>query len=298
MEAVESDIIDLRFAPPSDNRLEVEVLSIDELRSRIPSNHQRQWLRAEFFRWYGVETGTTVPEVDFEPRPLAAGHWLMVNPGQVLRYDFSQPWTGHLVVFQREAVLEAQWARALQVPQSSLALLTAGAQWHLSSAQHGRQCQCVDQMREDMALGLPLAARNELLRWQLNASLLRMNAWCPQAVAEGREAASHNTYLRFMGLLEQCFMQHHAVAYYAQHLGVHERTLGRAVHAVRGPQVSAKDCVAQRIVLEAKRLLAHTQRSVVAIGLELGFDDPSNFAKFFRKHQGISPQGFRQTVAS
>ena len=49
----------------------------------------------------------------------------------------------------------------------------------------------------------------------------------------------------------------------------------------------------RRLVLEARRLLAYTDRPVAAIARELGFTDPSNFSAFFARHAGEGPSTFR-----
>ncbi|HKJ21703.1 MAG TPA: helix-turn-helix domain-containing protein, partial [Gammaproteobacteria bacterium] len=50
----------------------------------------------------------------------------------------------------------------------------------------------------------------------------------------------------------------------------------------------------ERIILEAKRMLAHSGQRVTAIANVLGFDDPSYFAKYFKKHAGKTPAQFRK----
>lgn len=85
-------------------------------------------------------------------------------------------------------------------------------------------------------------------------------------------------------------MQH-----YANALGMSEKTLSRACLAAAG--VPAKVVINQRLVLEARRLLAHTTLAVHAIGRELGFEEPSNFVKFFRKEAQMTPLAFRQHQA-
>jgi len=50
-------------------------------------------------------------------------------------------------------------------------------------------------------------------------------------------------------------------------------------------------------MLEAKRLLAHTNESVKEIGYNLGFDEPTNFIKYFRKHSNSTPIEFREQFA-
>jgi AraC-like DNA-binding protein len=62
--------------------------------------------------------------------------------------------------------------------------------------------------------------------------------------------------------------------------------------------VSAKQLIDERVVLEAKRLLAHGRNSVAWIAGQLGFDDPSNFSKYFQQRTGTTPAVFRDRVRS
>ena len=98
-------------------------------------------------------------------------------------------------------------------------------------------------------------------------------------------------FRKFRQLLERSFAGWHTVAPYANALGCTERTLARLTSSAAG--LSAKALIADRITLEAKRLLAHTSLPVSTIGDQLGFDDASNFTKFFRREAGRTPLEFR-----
>jgi AraC-like DNA-binding protein len=50
--------------------------------------------------------------------------------------------------------------------------------------------------------------------------------------------------------------------------------------------------------LEAKRLLVHTSLPVSVIANRLGFDEPTNFVKFFRREVQKSPGEFRGEYTS
>jgi AraC family transcriptional regulator len=45
---------------------------------------------------------------------------------------------------------------------------------------------------------------------------------------------------------------------------------------------------------DAKRLLRETKRSVVEVALDVGYANPSHFARFFRRETGLSPSDYRQ----
>jgi AraC-like DNA-binding protein len=95
--------------------------------------------------------------------------------------------------------------------------------------------------------------------------------------------------------VEKTFWKWHRVADYANPLGCSEKSLARAAMEVAG--VNAKAFITSRINLEAKRLLGHTALSIALIGERLGFEDPTNFVKFFKREVGCTPGEFRRRQA-
>ncbi|WP_372487578.1 helix-turn-helix transcriptional regulator [Streptomyces lomondensis] len=78
---------------------------------------------------------------------------------------------------------------------------------------------------------------------------------------------------------------------YARALGYSARTLSRAALSAAG--VSAKEYIDRRVILEAKRLLAHGDQPASRIATHLGFSSATNFSKFFQQRTGQSPIAFR-----
>jgi AraC family transcriptional activator of pobA len=83
-------------------------------------------------------------------------------------------------------------------------------------------------------------------------------------------------------------------ALYARRLDYSPRTLNRATQETVGR--TAKQYVDDRVVLEAKRLLAHSDITVAECASRTGFDDPANFSKFFRARTGLTPGTFAARV--
>jgi AraC-like DNA-binding protein len=99
----------------------------------------------------------------------------------------------------------------------------------------------------------------------------------------------------FRSSVEAHFREHHDAGFYARTLGYAPRTLSRAVQQVTGR--SAKAYLVDRIVLEAKRLLAHDRLTAAACANTLGFPDASNFSVFFRKATGMPPGAWQAQSA-
>ena len=97
--------------------------------------------------------------------------------------------------------------------------------------------------------------------------------------------------IKFRDLLDKQFEVQKAVSKYIIQLNITQKRLNNATIKIMG--ITPKQMIDARVVLEAKRLLVHTTDSVKEIGYTLGFDEPTNFVKYFKKHQNITPSEFR-----
>lgn len=95
----------------------------------------------------------------------------------------------------------------------------------------------------------------------------------------------------FTGLLEQHFISLKRPADYAEKLNISVSYLNECIKNATGFSVSHH--IQQRIILEAKRLLYHSDKSVKEIASELGYDDYPYFSRLFTKVAGISALAFR-----
>jgi AraC-like DNA-binding protein len=103
--------------------------------------------------------------------------------------------------------------------------------------------------------------------------------------------STHEAYAWFRDHIEEHFRHWHKVGEYADRLGYSARTLNRLARRHTG--LSAKELIDERIVLEAKRQLSHTDASASEIADGLGFHDASNFSSYFRGQAGMTPGAFR-----
>lgn len=95
-------------------------------------------------------------------------------------------------------------------------------------------------------------------------------------------------------LLETHFKVKHAVSDYAELLYVSPKTLHKKIKKLTGRPVS--EIIQDRIILEAKREIFHSNKTIKEIGYDLGFDDPAYFSRFFQKYTDESPTEFRQKM--
>lgn len=101
-----------------------------------------------------------------------------------------------------------------------------------------------------------------------------------------------HTVRKFNLLVEAHFRSEHSVSFYAEQLYKSPKTLANLFAIFN--QKTPSQLIQERIVVEAKRLLYYTDRSVKHITFELGFEDVAYFSKFFKKNTGLSPSDFRK----
>ncbi|MDO0924833.1 AraC family transcriptional regulator [Streptomyces sp. TG1A-8] len=224
--------------------------------------------------------------IDFAEYEAAAGDLLWIRPGQVHRFSRTSEYRGTVLTMQPgflpRVTVEATGLYRYDLPP----LLHPGpdrlAALQAALAQLHREY-------EDTAT-LPLGLHTAVLRHTLTACLLRL-AHLAASSAEVSRRQSDSTFTRFRDAVEKGFATNHSVSAYADALGYSRRTLVRAVRAATGG--TPKGFIDKRVVLEAKRLLAHTDMPIGRVGAAVGFPDAANFSKFFQLHTGQTPVVFR-----
>ncbi|MGK5078746.1 helix-turn-helix domain-containing protein [Janthinobacterium sp. HLX7-2] len=83
--------------------------------------------------------------------------------------------------------------------------------------------------------------------------------------------------------------------YYAQCIGITATHLNPIARGHAGK--SALELIHERVLLEAKRNLAYTSMTINVLSYALGFAEPAYFARFFKRHTGVTPKDFRMQLS-
>lgn len=222
---------------------------------------------------------------------VAPGTVLFTSPGQVRRWQVER--LEGLCLFFEDGFISEFFSDALflerliffHTPRDPVVL-------ELAADEHGWLASRLSAMREELH---PVRADStHLLRAALYEVLVTLNRWCLERA--GLEALQPNrgTAAVFRRTVEAEYRDLHEVQGYARLLAV---TPGHLNHlAKRHLGATAGSVIRGRIVLEAKRLLLHSEARVARIATELGFPDASYFSRFFRRETGTSPSAYREQI--
>lgn len=97
--------------------------------------------------------------------------------------------------------------------------------------------------------------------------------------------------IMFKQLVHLDFHKEKSVAYYADKLAVSTNYLNRCVSAVF--KKSTKQIILEVAIMHSEFLLAETNKTIANIAYELEFEDPSYFARLFKKLVGVTPTVYR-----
>ena len=109
--------------------------------------------------------------------------------------------------------------------------------------------------------------------------------------------ASEKIATRFLELLEQQFpvddttLRLRSSSDFAERLSIHVNHLNKVSQEVLHKPTSV--IIQERVLLEAKILLKHSDKAVSEIAYALGFKEKTHFNNFFRKHTQLSPTQFK-----
>jgi hypothetical protein len=97
----------------------------------------------------------------------------------------------------------------------------------------------------------------------------------------------------FLSLLDRYVRTERGVGFYAERLCITARHLGKVVSEGAHGE-SPKSLIDKRVIGEIKVLLQRGDGSVQRVAEELGFPDQSYLSRYFKRHVGVSPTGWRK----
>lgn len=244
--------------------------------------------RTEFFQLIYLEMGELNLAVDFEELKLVAGEALLISPSQVKQFLISEgDYLGVSILFMAEFFSADEGDSRLL---SRLALRPRLTRIRLG-ADFAQPLLGLLNLASQMERH---ANQIELIRSLLRALLLELDTRLEAETSLGFGRTGDLGY-RFCRAVEEHYQRLYNVSDYLSLLGIQSKALAQATQSTLG--LTPKAYIDQRRTLEAKRLLAHSTLSIKEISFTLGFDDQTNFSKYFLAQTGERPSSFRDRQA-
>ena len=285
-----NSIPDIHFLSPHSPKLGVETLTIESLFNRGLDKLLAAPQRVHFYHLFLFTHGKGTHSIDFTNCAYDDKTLLLVSKGQVQRFQINPAAKGFIHIFTSDFLYdnatELNLFHSLQVFEH--ALFTPRIR--LSAEQH--------QLLRELSLIMQHEYRKpfdklsgEILRHLLRLILLHIGRIQEASGLSERLAPHYRKFVAFRRLIERDMGKSRSVHYYADHLAVSPKKLNDLTRQVLNK--TAKEFIEEQVILEARRLLAQGNIPIKEISDKLGFSEPTNMVKFFKKHTRTSPAVFR-----
>lgn len=236
-----------------------------------------------------IEEGEGEHFIDFVRIPFKGNSFIFVRKNQVHAFDFGRKVKGKLILFSNEFITHVQ--ESLNVPFfASLHLISHASPVFFASPTLKKSSdhllQAIEKEAQQDDKDYPIIM---LLFASLFLMIERERKTSQQALLGNTTYAK---FSQFIALLEAQFAQQKSASYYAKELNITYKTLNQCCKLVSGN--TAKQLINAYIILEAKRRLVIEGCSIQKLADELGFDETSNFIKFFKKQTSLTPAQFKK----
>lgn len=278
-----------RFNPDSS----FDIIKIEELTRRTSLDHNPYQLhKVEFYIVLFITEGKGKHTIDFTDYSYQQGTILTIRKDQIHKFHKNDDVKGFLLLFMDDFLvsylekLESQkslqlFNELLGVPKVQLTEIDFRTIQNIISRIEDEYFRQMD----NYSLGI---IRSEL--HILITKLYRIKSQNKQVFSEKKYLPE---FIDFQKYVEQNVFKTKRVSEYATMLAVSTKTLNTVSRSIINK--SAKEFIDEVNIKQIKRLLINTPLSVKEIAFVSGFEETTNFYKYFKRQVGSTPEQFRST---
>ncbi|MCF0055563.1 AraC family transcriptional regulator [Dyadobacter sp. CY356] len=268
--------------------ISVEKISVANLRAleKVSENSledAEQSHRHDRHSFFLLESGIVSIEIDFQKYDIQPSSVIYMHPNQVHRMLAFEHVTVYSCAINNEN-LNPEYLKLLETISPAKPILLDTETFSVISQAASFAMKLSERKNEKLYHFLLKDSCNTLVA-------LIISQYLHQSGSSDKLSRFETVTKGFKELLEREFINIKKPAEYAQNLNISTPYLNECVKNTTGHSVSYH--IQERIILEAKRLLFHSNKSVKEIATELGYDDYPYFTRLFTKVTGMTAVTFR-----
>lgn len=242
--------------------------------------------RHDFYYLLFITSGKGTHTIDFKTYNIKNNHLFFMSPGQVHQWNIQPGAKGYTLFFDK-------------------------ALFHSSNFSIEKEWPFFHNFFDDASVVIPKHKQSQVLDFfqlilkennihEMNRSLIIKNLIGALLYKindvlflekNNHQFSNFDVIQKFDLLLDKYFTEEHQLSFYAQKLNLSPNYLNALCNKMLNK--SAKQLINERLLLESKRLLSHSNLNINQIADYLNFTSSSYFVRFFKKFEKITPQHFK-----
>ena len=270
------------------NKTEFEIMRFDEMEEPdVDDIHKHT-----FYEILWTEKGISKQTIDYKEYEVLPNSLFFISPNQVHQFEEWKPLTGGTILFTEDFFLLNHNSKNRLFELSFLDNFYANPCVNLCENQFALIKQTIDLITAEQKR----KAKSETILQSLLHILLAQVQRCIDTETEKPISKNYLIlFKQFKNLLDKHFAENQTVNFYAQQLFITQHHLNLITNTVTGK--TASEVIRARSILEAKRLLTFTDKTVSEVAFELSYTDSSYFAKIFKAEANLSPMAFKNQMS-
>lgn len=245
----------------------------------------------DFYLVLLITKGSGTHSIDYKEYEIDPGVLFIVSPGQVHCWNLAKDTDGYIMFFKKEYFLiDFSHDKLIKLP--------------FFKSSSSVPCLKLDELEQE-TLHIMYTKINdeyqngkfnyhEMIRLYLNVFFIELSRiyqnMNDKSIVYSYDLMQLN---RFESLIDNHFKDHKSLIFYAEKMNVSLKQLSYLCK--KTVDKTPSEILLERIILEAKRFIIHTDMSINSISMELNYNDNSYFIRLFKKVCNITPVQFRQT---
>ena len=293
--SVMEKIPEISFKKPKNSDFEFEIFTLKKLFSRVGRIRFSLEIphRVSFYHIIFITKGCGVHHIDFTPYAYKEGSILFIAKDQVHAFEINDSVDGFVVIFTEPFFLK-------NVTQSEFLSFNRLYNYHFHSPlieggpdETAKCAQVIEELYDEYSAAVDFATE-DILRLQLKLLLLKAERVNNTSFEDNQSSEWVSLFAKFRNSLEAQYVETRNATEYAAKLGISYKHLNTVCKSMTGK--TAKEFIDAYVILEIKRHVAMFDVSIKELAYELGFDEPTNLIKFFKRHTHQTPLQFKTAL--
>ena len=288
----QKNIPNIKFEPKSIAVKGIEIIKLQDLiKRREQFDHNPEKAHQLTFNLIMFYTkGESEHLVDFVKHEVKTNSVIYVSKGQVHAYKFTEGLEGFLIPFT-EDYFEQQINR---LPKEAIIRIFNSQLFSpkIQVPENSNVRNYINLLYDEFHKETNAFNKANIINYLFNIIFSKLENLKKHQTLYLKESDKLKTFLKFKRLLEKGYQNSRNADFYAERLNITYKHLNEISKEV--VNITAKQFIDEFIILEAKRQLINSEIKSTELAFSMGFEEPTNFVKYFKKNTGFTPNQYKK----